>query len=85
VIEVHEALLGRIVTTQLHQLTARLPPGLPRPDRLALRFLGAVDRPQLLVVARFPDAGTLPVWCSLRVPLGPGRQDFRGPRRWRSG
>jgi predicted Zn-dependent protease len=81
VIEVHEALLGRIVTTHLHQLTARLPPGLPRADRLALRFLGAVDRPQLLVVARFPDAGALPVWCSLRVPLGPGRQDFRGPRR----
>lgn len=81
VVEISEAQLSRVIATQLPSLCAQLPNGLPVPDRLAVRFLGSVDKPQLFVVARFPDAGPQPVWCSLRVPLGPGRPDLRGPRR----
>ena len=81
VVEVSQAQLSRVIATQLPSLCAQLPVGLVAPDRLAVRFCGSDDKPQLFVVARFPDAGPQPLWCSLRLPLGPGRQDLRGPRR----
>ncbi|HND12098.1 MAG TPA: hypothetical protein PLY80_16775, partial [Pseudomonadota bacterium] len=73
VVEVSQAQLSRVIATQLPSLCAQLPVGLVAPDRLAVRFCGSDDKPQLFVVARFPDAGPQPLWCSLRLPLGPGR------------
>lgn len=81
VIELSEAMLGRVLATHLSSLTALLPTNLPRPDRLAVRFVGGSERPMLLVIGHFPVSPSQGLWCSLRLPLGPGRQDFRGPRR----
>ena len=74
-------MLGRLLAAHLPALTALLPGGLPQPDRLAVRFVDGRERPTLLVIGHFPGSQSQGLWCSLRLPLGPGRQDFRGPRR----
>lgn len=74
-------MLGRLLAAHLPSLTALLPGGLPQPDRLAVRFVDGRERPTLLVIGHFPGSQSQGLWCSLRLPLGPGRQDFRGPRR----
>lgn len=81
VIELGEAQLARVIATQLPAIVATLPTQLPKPDRLAVRFLSDGEQPLFLIIGRFPSSSGLGLWCSLRVPLGPGRQDFRGPRR----
>ena len=51
VVEVSQAQLSRVIATQLPSLCAQLPVGLVAPDRLAVRFCGSDDKPQLFVVA----------------------------------
>lgn len=81
VIEVSESALSRVIATQLPAILAQLPAQLPKPDRLAVRFESVDDQPLFLIIGHFASSSGLGLWCSLRVPLGPGRQDFRGPRR----
>lgn len=81
VIELGEAQLARVIATQLPAIVATLPAQVPRPDRLAVRFVSDGEQPLFLIIGHFPSSSENGLWCSLRVPLGPGRQDFRGPRR----
>lgn len=80
-IEIEETELARILSSEISTLTALLPASLPAPDKLAARFLVENEKPLCFLLARFSIADREPLWCSLRLPLGPGRRDLRGPRR----
>lgn len=81
VVEIEEAQLDRVLRSELASLVSLLPSTLPKPDELAARFVMQDEKPVCVLLARFPSVASAPLWCSLRLPLFPGRRDLRGPRR----